>query len=328
PARGARGRAPAPGGAPGPAAAAGQAPASGTAFDPLSSPSGSTHAPERSKEAMWPTPSPGDMPGDVGGTPEPAHRTGQHAMPRPAAAPSTPPQATGSAPDADAADRPQAGRRRRGERADALNDGDGRSKLLLAVAVIAVIAVIVTIVLVLMPSGPDDNEASAAGPAATGTAAGAGSGATPTERRLPSVPDGYHLVTENGASLAVPDNWSTRVDNGVIRLTGPKDSGQSITIKRIPDGSLAALREAEQNLDIRDFTDYTQVRLGKVDYRYPAAEWEYTYTNSSEVTVHAVIRYLETGGRAYAIMFASPDYDWNESAARVRQTLWTTFRPV
>ena len=46
------------------------------------------------------------------------------------------------------------------------------------------------------------------------------------------------------------------------------------------------------------------------------------------MTIHVVVRYVQAGGKAYAITFSSPDYDWNESAARVRQVLWNTFTPV
>ncbi|WP_432923753.1 protein kinase domain-containing protein [Microbispora sp. CA-135349] len=331
-----------PPGAFGPLGAFGQPPSTGMAFDALSSPSGSTHAPERPKEAMWPTPTPGDMPGDLGGTAQPPHRSGQHAAPQHAApqhaAPSqaVSPQAGDSGPVAEPTGphRPRVGRRRK-ERADEVPEREGRSMLLPAVAGVAVIAVIVAIVLVLLPSGPDDDEATVARQDSTAAAAdpsaGTGGAAASAERPLSAVrvPEGYRAVAEGGVSTAVPKDWSTTVDDGVVRLTGPKDSGQSITIKRIPDGSLEALRAAEQNLDIKDYTDYTQIQLREVNYRYPAADWEYTYTNASEVTVHAVIRYLETGGgRAYAVLFASPDFDWNESAAPVRQALWSTFRPA
>ncbi len=338
-----------PPGAFGPVNAFGQTPsfdpAFDTGFDPLSSPSGSTHAPERAKEAMWPTPTPGDMPGDLGGTPRAPHRPGQHAAPQQtgpqhmtpqhaapqqSAAQAVSAQAGDSGPVADAAGPlgPRVGRRRK-ERADEVAGGEGRSKLLLVVAAAAVVAVIVAIVFVLLPSGPDEAVVSQQDGRSGATLAPTDA-ATPTARPLSAVrvPEGYHLVTEGGVALAVPKEWTSTADDDVVRLTGPKDSGQSVTIKRIPDGSLAALRSAEQNLDIKDFTDYTQVQLRQVDYRYPAAEWEYTYTNTSEVTVHAVIRYLEAGERAYAIMFASPDFDWNESAAPVRQALWSTFRPA
>jgi hypothetical protein len=314
---------------------------------------------------MWPTPTSGDMPGDLGVTAQP-HRPGQYgASPQPAASMQAGPvqtgpvqtgavhrgaaqagavqtgavqagavQTGGSEPAAEVTGphRPRVGRRRK-ERADEVPGSEGKSKLLPVVAGVAVVAVIVAIVLVLLPSGPDDDETAVARPDATTAAATSSAGASdaPSERPLSAVrvPEGYRQVTEGGVSLAVPEEWSATVEDGTVRLTGPKDSGQSITIKRIPDGGLTALRAAEQNLDIKDFTDYTQIQLRQVDYRYPAADWEYTYTNTSEVTVHAVIRYLETtGGRAYAIMFASPDFDWNESAAPVRQALWSTFRPA
>ncbi|GAB3901477.1 hypothetical protein GCM10027612_64950 [Microbispora bryophytorum subsp. camponoti] len=216
--------------------------------------------------------------------------------------------------------------RRRKEQAAEVAGGEGRSKVLLVVAAAAVVAVIAAIVYVLLPSDPGvvvSQQDGRSGPTLAPTDA-----QTPTARPLSAVrvPEGYQPVTEGGVALAVPKEWTSTADDDAVKLTGPKDSGQSITIKRIPDGSLAALQTAEQNLNIKDFTDYTQVQLHQVDYRYPAADWEYTYTNANEVTVHAVIRYLEVGERAYAIMFASPDFDWNESAAPVRQALWSTFR--
>ncbi|OPG13243.1 hypothetical protein B1L11_09555 [Microbispora sp. GKU 823] len=84
-----------PPGAFGPVNAFGQTPSFDTGFDPLSSPSGSTHAPERPKEAMWPTPTPGDMPGDLGGTTQPPYRPGQHAAPQQTGPQHARPQQTG-----------------------------------------------------------------------------------------------------------------------------------------------------------------------------------------------------------------------------------------
>lgn len=338
--------------APGQGVGPGVGAAQPAAFDALSSPSGSTHAPERPKEAMWPAPGPGDMPGDLGGASQPSHARPLHGQAphgpsadggrrRAAAEPRRPARdqvsETGPVPDADevaAPHRPRVGRRRRAQ-AEPAADRDPRSKLLLGVAVAAVAAVaalLVTLVLVLLPGGSDDEDPAQNATLAQDltTSAAASPAATASARPLSAAraPEGYRTVAEGGVSIAVPERWTSAVDDGVLRLTGPKDSGQSITVRRVSDGGLAALRAAEQNLNIKDYPDYTQIQLRQVDYRYPAADWEYTYTNTSEVTVHAVIRYLEAGGHAYAVMFASPDFDWNESAAPVRQTLWNTFRPL
>ncbi len=321
----------------GPVTPFGQAPA----FDPLSSPSGSSYAPERRKEGMWPAPAPGDMPGDLGG--------GLGTVQGPGSGPASPGAGPGAGPPetdtrngrrsgraADAVttgpNRPRVGRRRK-EQTQRGADRDPRARLLLVVAGVAVLAVIVTIALVLLPGGSGDQGETTSGARglATGAAGASTGGARAAGRSLPAVrvPEGYRLVTEGGVSIAVPQAWTaTTDDGGAVRLLGPKDSGQSITVRRIPDGGLEALRAAEQNLNIKDYPDYTQIQLREADYHYPAADWEYTYTNSSQVTVHAVIRYLEADGRAYAVMFASPDFDWTEAAAPVRQALWNTFRPA
>ncbi|KAA9380598.1 protein kinase [Microbispora cellulosiformans] len=316
----------------GPATPFGQAPA----FDPLSSPSGSSYAPERRKEGMWPAPAPGDMPGDLGGDPGSGHGAG------PASGQDSGPPETGTRNGrrsgravgavATGPQRPRVGRRRK-EQTQRGADRDPRARLLLVVAGVAVLAVIVTIALVLLPGGSEDpgETAGARGLAASGAASGSRAAGRSLPATLPSVrvPEGYRLMTEGGVSIAVPQAWTaTTDDGGTVRFLGPKDTGQSITVKKIPDGGLEALRAAEQNLNIKDYPDYTQIQLGAADYYYPAADWEYTYTNSSQVTVHAVIRYLEADGRAFAVMFASPDFDWTEAAAPVRQALWNTFRPA
>ncbi|GLW20376.1 hypothetical protein Mame01_04190 [Microbispora amethystogenes] len=320
----------------GPVTPFGQAPA----FDPLSSPSGSSYAPERRKEGMWPAPAPGDMPGDLGGGLDAGPGSGPASGP--GAGPGAGPPETdtrngrrsGRAPDSvtTGPHRPRVGRRRK-EQAQRGTDRDPRARLLLVVAGVAVLAVIVTIALVLLPGGSGDQGETTSGARglATGAAGASTGGARAAGRSLPAVrvPEGYRLVTEGGVSVAVPQAWTaTTDDGGAVRLLGPEDSGQSITVRRIPDGGLEALRAAEQNLNIKDYPDYTQIQLREADYHYPAADWEYTYTNSSQVTVHAVIRYLEADGRAYAVMFASPDFDWTEAAAPVRQALWNTFRPA
>ena len=139
------------------------------------------------------------------------------------------------------------------------------------------------------------------------------------------MPKGYQPVTEGGVALAVPRSGPPRPTTS-RQAHGPEGQRAEHHDQEDPRRQPGGAAAAEQNLNIKDFTDYTQVQLHQVDYRYPAADWEYTYTNSNEVTVHAVIRYLEVGERAYAIMFASPDFDWNESRAPVRQALWSTFR--
>ncbi|MCT9929434.1 protein kinase [Planotetraspora sp. A-T 1434] len=301
------------------------------AFDPLTShsgPSGSSHAPERSREAIWPTPSPSDLPGDLArGLPREPARDGSRdlATAGPTRSRSSAGAVAGSTETGGTrtgSTRP--GGRRRREEVAPLEERGSRSVVLMAVAAVAVIGVVVTVLLVLLPSGPDDDQSTARQPVSLPR--------TQSPFQQPQtaveVPKGFKSVSQGGVSLAVPKEWTAAAQGDAVTFSGPKDSAQTVRVQKIPDGSLSALQAAEQNLNIKDYPDYTQVQLGEASYRWPAADWEYTYTNSSKVTVHTVIRYLEAKGQAYAITFSSPDYDWNESAAPVRQALWSTFTPA
>ncbi|WP_203973815.1 serine/threonine-protein kinase [Planotetraspora silvatica] len=312
---------PQPGGATGPHAM--------PAYDPLASPSGSSHAPERSREVMWPTPSPGDLPGDLAARPgrngTGEHRTGEHRTTGPiprvssTGAHSTGGHSTGG----HSVTGPQGAGRRRRDEDEPREERDSRSMVLIAVTAVAVIGLVVTLLFVLLPSGSDDStpEVAQGVPSVSGQK-------DPSAQAGGQAPKGFTEHSEDGVSVAVPKEWTVTDQGGSVTYSGPKDSAQRIKIQKIKDGSLAALQAAEQNLNVKDYPDYTQVQLGKVTYRYPAADWEYTYTNTSQVTVHAVTRYVEAEGQGYSITFSSPDYDWGESAAPVRQALWNTFTPA
>ncbi|WP_245655875.1 serine/threonine-protein kinase [Microtetraspora fusca] len=227
----------------------------------------------------------------------------------------------------------QGGRRRAGSRRQA-GERTGRSTILIVVAALAVVAVIVTVVLLILPGGSADKGVRSAGqPSAApmkadsadgadgDTKSGGGNGAAAGFE----TPKGYAVLTGGGVSVAVPKGWRVSTESGATTFAGPKDSAQSVVVRKIADGGLGALKAAEQRAK---YDDYTQVRLGEADYRWPAAEWEYTYTASGQVTMHRIIRYIEAGGQAYSVAVTSPDYDWNDSAASVRKAVWGSFAPA
>jgi hypothetical protein len=216
--------------------------------------------------------------------------------------------------------------RRRATPVEPVEERDSHLTVLVVVVAFVVIGVLTAIVLAMLPSGSGDQETSQQRPAAVPAAAQAPGG--PSEKPSSTsaeVPKNFKTETAGGVSVAVPKTWTVSTRGGTVTFAGPADSAQSITVEKIPDGSLSALRAAEQKLNITDYPDYTQIQLGDVVYGWPAADWEYTYTNARKVTVHSVTRYLETDNQAYSITFRSPDYDWNESAATTRQILWNTF---
>jgi serine/threonine protein kinase len=294
------------------------------AYDPLASPSGSSHAPERSREAMWPTPSPDDLPGDLAARPG-RNGTGEHRTTGPIPRTSAPGHSTGAhSTGGRSITGPQSAGRRRRDEDEPREERESRPIVLIAVTAVAVIGLAVTLLLVLLPSGSDDSTPEVA----QGVPSVSGQKYPSDQQSAVQVPKGFTEHSQGGVSVAVPKEWTVAEQGGAVTYSGPKDSAQRIKIQKIKAGSLAALQAAEQNLNVKDYPDYTQVQLGKADYRWPAADWEYTYTNTSQVTVHAVTRYVEVEGQGYSITFSSPDYDWGESAAPVRQALWNTFTPA
>ncbi|MFC0863507.1 serine/threonine-protein kinase [Sphaerimonospora cavernae] len=206
------------------------------------------------------------------------------------------------------------------------------SMVLVALAAVAVIAVVVTLLLTLLPGDSPDGSPRGSGKETPGGARTTAA-ATPasSNERLPSAaqaPKGFRTHTEAGISLAVPKEWTVSVKEGTVTFSGPSDSGQAITVRKIADGGLAALQTSERSLNVDDHPEYTQIQLRETPYRWPAAEWEYTYMDSHQVTVHKVTRYVTAGGQAYSITFTAPDFDWAESSAPVRKALWDTFTPA
>ncbi|GIH29223.1 hypothetical protein Aph01nite_75330 [Acrocarpospora phusangensis] len=294
-------------------------------FDALAGPSGSIHAPERPTGAgRWPTPGPTDLPvqlakdlardladdpfttggtpiGTIGGTTVGRSRsgssTGEHAAVR-------------------------GGTRRRPKDDD---DAPSRGGAMVVVAAVAVIALIVLVLLIMLPGDEEPPGVRTPGDTPTLAASGIGSGAGGAEPPAP-VPKGFKQQTLGGVTVAVPLSWKVTAEDDGVRLTGPQDSAQSGLIEKIPDGSLSALQQVAKKA--AGFDEYTQVVLGPVSYRYPAAEWEYTYRDAATVTIRTVTRYVEAEGQAYSVTFTAPDYEWAEAAATIRQVLWSSFAPA
>ncbi|MBO3748190.1 protein kinase [Streptosporangiaceae bacterium NEAU-GS5] len=293
----------------------------GPAYDPMGSPSGSTHAPSReARDGMWPAPSATDLPGEWAR--EMARELSE----------------TRDGPDSEATNqvRRQVNRApgERGHRGtgDSLypsskDEREGRSPVLLLVASVAVIAVVGALLYALFGGKDDPDSSTATSGVAAARPSATSSGQPPGQEPQSALgaPDGFKTETAGGVSTAVPKEWKASASGDVIAFTGPKDSGQSIVIEKIQDGSQAALKQSQQKITA---TDYTEVNFGKVNYRFPAYEWEYTYTNADKVVIHVVTRYVTTSSQAYSMTFTSPDFEWTESAAPVRKALWDTFAPT
>nr|WP_201784683.1 serine/threonine-protein kinase [Nonomuraea pusilla] len=230
----------------------------------------------------------------------------------------------GTAPrhDQPAPGRPRTGRsRRRAEDSGGAWLRDGRPTPLLIASGLAAVAAVAGAAVVFLSGGsgePGPGAASQATAADTATAAPA---------KPSPVPDGYKEHTQPGFAAAVPAGWKASASGGEATFTGPKDSGIRIVVQPASpqaDGGVAELtrREADGGVE-----GYIQVQLQGTRYRgWKAADWEYTYTTSQGVPMHALTRYVTVDDRtAFTITFDMPELKWDDQA-QARKVFLDTFR--
>ncbi|WP_433431082.1 protein kinase domain-containing protein [Nonomuraea sp. CA-141351] len=212
--------------------------------------------------------------------------------------------------------------RRRPDEDDGLWTRGGRPTPLTIVSTLVGIAVIVGAVMVILSGG-------SAPPVAPVTQAATSSPAT-TQHGEPSViPAGYTEHGTDGFTAAVPEGWKPATSGGVTTFSGPKDSGIRITVQKAApqaDGGLAALGKQEAKGGVEG---YIQVQLQAAEYRgWRAADWEYTYTTSNGVPMHALTRYVTVDDNdAFKITFDMPELKWDDQA-ETRTVFLDTFQPA
>ncbi|GAA3206583.1 hypothetical protein GCM10010486_91330 [Nonomuraea roseoviolacea subsp. carminata] len=229
-----------------------------------------------------------------------------------------------SAPPGDGA-RPGKGRRRPSD-----DEGpwlrDGRPTLRLVLASVAAVGAVVTATVVLA-SG------SGSPPPSPATSATSGATSEPAETAAPlqvaAVPEGYKEHTPPGFKAAVPAAWKPATSGDGTTFAGPKDSGMRIVVEPVPpqqDGGLGELGRAEADGGVEG---YIQVQLQAAQFRtWKAADWEYTYTRSNGVPMHALTRYVTIDDKtAFKITFDMPELNWDDQA-QTRKVFLETFRPT
>ncbi|MEV0199263.1 protein kinase [Nonomuraea sp. NPDC050691] len=220
--------------------------------------------------------------------------------------------------------RPGKGRRRPDDdEGPWLRDGRPTPRLIL-VSVAAVSAVVAATVFLSSGSGSPT-------PATTSATSGATSepAATAAPLQAATVPEGYKEHTPPGFKAAVPAAWKPATSGDGTTFAGPKDSGMRIVVEPVPpqqDGGLGELSRAEADGGV---DGYIQVQLQATQFRtWKAADWEYTYTQSNGVPMHALTRYVTIDDKdAFKITFDMPELGWDDQA-QTRKVFLETFRPT
>ncbi|MBN6054397.1 protein kinase [Nonomuraea sp. RK-328] len=221
--------------------------------------------------------------------------------------------------------RPGKGRRRPDDdESPWVRDGRPTPRLILA-SVAAVGAVVAATVILASGTG------SPTPPAGTSATSGTTSepAATAAPLQVAAVPEGYKEHTPPDFKAAVPAAWKAATSGDGTTFAGPKDSGMRIVVEPVPpqqDGGLGELSRAEADGGVEG---YIQVQLQATQFRtWKAADWEYTYTQSNGVPMHALTRYVTIDDKtAFKITFDMPELGWDDQA-QTRKVFLETFRPT
>jgi len=156
-------------------------------------------------------------------------------------------------------------------------------------------------------------------PSACGEAPGVGLSRTPQPGAARSVNgwqllDGYSYFSVPPVfHLAVPDGWTYEKvgstycfrDPGGVRFL-------SVDPERNPAGDpvTACQNEAKRLVADGELPGYRQLGIDPVPLLSKTADWEYTYQGRDGLRMHAMTRWFISEGRAYALGWATREFDW------------------
>jgi eukaryotic-like serine/threonine-protein kinase len=60
---------------------------------------------------------------------------------------------------------------------------------------------------------------------------------------------------------------------------------------------------------------YKLIGLNRASLQIKAADWEYTWTGPRNVRMHATTRWFKSGDKAFALSWATRDFDWQINRA-------------
>jgi len=158
---------------------------------------------------------------------------------------------------------------------------------------------------------------------------------TPSETSEPpgggrSVPAGYTLVRDElDFSLAIPEGWRRELAS---ETSVDYISPDGTTFLRIDQQPIAGQSAEQAWLDYEPtvaarLPGYELIRIDPVDdYRYPAADWEFTWEGSGG-TVHVLNRGIITDPRGFALYMSGPDASWESEVLPIFEVAAETFRP-
>ncbi|WP_423203022.1 protein kinase domain-containing protein [Krasilnikovia cinnamomea] len=127
------------------------------------------------------------------------------------------------------------------------------------------------------------------------------------------IPGWSYFTDAPGFRLAVPDGWTyERIGSTVCFRDPESDRYLGVDPDRDPAADpVQALRtEADRLRGTGRLPGYEQLGIEPVPLLTRAADWEFRYDGPPGAPVHLMARWLDLGGRAYTLSWASPEPGW------------------
>ena len=140
---------------------------------------------------------------------------------------------------------------------------------------------------------------------------------------------GWSYFTDGlGFHMPVPDGWSYRKIGTTYCFHDPlADRVLSLDVGRNPAGDpvTACRAEAARLVGIGAVRHYRVITIESKPLLHKAADWEYRYDDPNGVALHAKTRWFATNGKAYAISWATREFDWSSDLSKINMVLSTFY---
>jgi tRNA A-37 threonylcarbamoyl transferase component Bud32 len=131
-------------------------------------------------------------------------------------------------------------------------------------------------------------------------------------------PSWSEFVDASGFRVGVPDGWTYEKVGTTVCFRDPHDIRfLSVDPARNPAGDpvKACQTEAARLVRAGQLPHYTLIDLHRATLQITAADWEYTWTDPTDVRMHAKTRWFKSGGKAFALSWATRDFEWTFTSA-------------
>jgi tRNA A-37 threonylcarbamoyl transferase component Bud32 len=143
-------------------------------------------------------------------------------------------------------------------------------------------------------------------------------GAATRAKGFTLLPSWHEYVDPTGFRIGVPDGWTYQRIGTTVCFRDP-DSVRFLSVDpaRNPAGNpiKACRTEAQRLVTSGQMPGYRLVSLEDSALQVTAADWEYTWQGSAGARMHAKTRWMKSGTHAYAISWATRDFEWPTDTA-------------